>query len=582
MKPDIISTTAVQDFRHARRQAALKDVLARLTGKSVGLLSYEQVREKLKVREASKKGLEAIPVGAIIGSVGRYSDFTRDFLPKLDTIEDRWVRVKVAVTERHEIPPIEVYKIGEAYFVLDGNHRVSVARQMGAKHIPAYVTELKTKVPLTPDDELEDIIIKSEYAEFLERTHLDELRPGADLSVSIPGKYRLLEEQIQTHRYFLSLEEDRQISYQEAVTHWYDSVYIPVILAIRGQGIMREFPDRTETDLYLWVTKHRSTIELELGWDIALEAAATDLAAQFSERPESKVTRLGSRLLDAMLPDELEAGPPPGDWRRMKRRRTSDPLAENRLFLDLLVPVNGQPDGWPAVEQAIIIAQREDARLHGLNVVASEDQLNTPALQALQLDFRVRCEAAGVPGQLAFAVGPIARQICDRSRWADLMVLNLAHPPGPEPISRLSSGFSTLIRRCPRPLLAVPGRSTSLDRALLAYDGSPKGDEALYVAAYVASQWQIPLVVLTAAENGSAVGATLEGARNYLDSRAVPASYVTPHGDVAGAILETAGDHGSDLIIMGGYGYKPVMEVMLGSVVDQVLRASKIPVLICR
>ncbi|HEX6305325.1 MAG TPA: hypothetical protein VFZ76_14120, partial [Anaerolineales bacterium] len=177
MKRDIISSAAVQDFRRARRQAALKDVLARLRGKSVGLLSFEEVREKLRAREASKKGLKDIPVDAIIGSVGRYGDFTRDFLPKQDTIEDRWVRVKVAVAESHEVPPIEVYKVGEAYFVLDGNHRVSVAHQMGTTHIPAYVTELKTKVPLTPDDEPEDLIIKSEYAEFLERTQLDELRP---------------------------------------------------------------------------------------------------------------------------------------------------------------------------------------------------------------------------------------------------------------------------------------------------------------------------------------------------------------------------------------------------------------------
>lgn len=581
MKRDILSSTAAQDFRNARRQAALKDVLARFTGKSIGLLSYEEAREKLKARQASKKGLKDIPLDAIIGSVGRYSDFTRDFLPKIDTIEDRWVRVKVAA-ERHEVPPIEVYKIGEAYFVLDGNHRVSVARQMGATHIPAYVTELKTKVPLTPEDEPEDLIIKSEYVEFLDRTHLDELRPGADLSVTIPGKYRLLEEQIQTHRYFLGLEEGRQISSQEAVSRWYDSVYLPVILAIRGQGIMREFPDRTETDLYLWVTKHRARIEHELGWDIALEAAATDLADQYSERPERRVTRLGGKLLDAMLPDELEAGPPPGDWRRMKRRKASHPHAENRLFLDLLVPVTGQPDGWPAVEQSILIAQREEARLHGLHVVATEDEIGTSALQALQRDFYQRCQAAGVPGQLSFATGPIARQICDRSRWVDLMVLNLAHPPGPEPISRLSSGFSTLIRRCPRPLMAVPGKTTSLNSALLAYDGSPKGEEALYVAAYLAGQWHIPLVVLTAAENGAAVDSTLERAKAYLDGSAVSASYFDLHGEVASAILNTAADQGNDLIIMGGYGHKPVMEVMLGSAVDQVLRGSKVPVLICR
>ncbi|HZD57541.1 MAG TPA: hypothetical protein VE136_12490, partial [Anaerolineales bacterium] len=276
----IINLTAVQDFRRARRQAALEDIMGRLTGKSIGLLSYEEVRDKLKARKTAGRGLEEIPIDSIIGSVGRYTDFTRDFLPRQDAVEDRWVRVKMAATGLNKLPPIEVYKIGEAYFVLDGNHRVSVARQMGNTHVQAYVTELKTKVPFTPDVGPEDLIIKAEYAEFLERTRLDELRPGIDLSVTIPGKYRLLEEHIHIERYFLSQKKKKEVSYTEAAAHWYDTVYLPLIKAIRAVGILREFPDRTETDLYLWLTKHRSEIEAELGWDIKPEVAATDLVAR--------------------------------------------------------------------------------------------------------------------------------------------------------------------------------------------------------------------------------------------------------------------------------------------------------------
>ena len=75
------------------------------------------------------------------------------------------------------VPPIEVYKVGDAYFVKDGNHRVSVARQLGMSHIEAYVTDVATSVPVGSDLRPDDLILKSEYADFLERTQLRRLRP---------------------------------------------------------------------------------------------------------------------------------------------------------------------------------------------------------------------------------------------------------------------------------------------------------------------------------------------------------------------------------------------------------------------
>ena len=179
---------AIHDFQHARSKAALQEIMARLTGKSADLLSYEDVRRKLKARGRVAQRLEEVPLDAIVGSVGRYADFTRSFLPRQDSDQERWAKVKVAVTGLGGLPPIDVYQIDQAYFVLDGNHRVSVARQVGATHIQAYVTEVRTRVPLSPDVQPDDLILKGEYADFLERTRLDELRPEADLSVTVPGQ----------------------------------------------------------------------------------------------------------------------------------------------------------------------------------------------------------------------------------------------------------------------------------------------------------------------------------------------------------------------------------------------------------
>jgi nucleotide-binding universal stress UspA family protein len=570
--------SAAEDFRRARRRAALEQVMARLTGKPADLLSYEEVRQKLKATGSREGGLKDIPLDAIVGSVGRYTDFTRGFLPRQDSDEARWARVKLAMTDLRGVPPIEVYQIGEAYFVLDGNHRVSVARQLGATHIEAYVTEIHTKVPLSPADRLDDLILKAEYADFLEHTRLDEHRPEANLSLTAPGGYQALDEHIQVHRYFMGLEQRREIPYEEAAAHWYDVVYLPVVQVMQERNILRDFPGRTEADLYLWVAEHRAELEQELGWEIPPGAAAADLAAQASPKPERVVARVGERILDTLIPDELEAGPPPGEWRTEYLAARQD----KRLFADILVAVNGEACGWHALAQALEIARRDGARLLGLHVVPTEDQQESQAAQAVKAEFERRCEMAGVAGKLALAVGKVPRTICERARWADLIVLNLAYPPAPQPLARLGSGFRTLIRGCPRPVLAVPGATSPLSRALLAYDGSPKAQEALFVATYLAGRWQIPLVVVTVIESDRATPETLARAQDYLETHGVQATFVEENGPVAEALLETAEARQSDLIIMGGYGRSPLVEAVLGSVVDQVLRTTRQPTLICR
>jgi nucleotide-binding universal stress UspA family protein len=569
---------AVNDFYSARRRAALEEIMARLTGKSVDLLSYEDVRQKLKARGSAERGLKEIPLDAIVGSVGRYTDFTRSFLPRQDSDQYRWAQVMVKVSDMAGLPPIEVYQIGGAYFVLDGNHRVSVARQLGATHIEAYVTEVRTKVHLSPDDQPDDLILKAEYADFLEHTQLDKLRPEAELNLTAPGKYQVLEEHIAVHRYFMGLDQKRDISYEEAVAHWYDEVYLPVVQVIRERGILRDFPGRTEADLYLWVSEHRTALQERLGWEIKPEAAVTDLVTQSSSRPQRVVARVGEKILNAVTPDELEAGPSPGEWRREHLANDQD----DRLFADILVPVSGDETGWFALEQALEIARREGGQLRGLHVVPSEAQKESEGTQTVQAEFNRRCEAAGISGKLVIEVGGVTRKICERARWTDLIVINLVYPPPPQPVAKLSSGFRTLIRRCASPVLVVPGASSPLDRALLAYDGSPKANEALFVATYLAGRWNISLVVVTVMENGRIPSDALTHAQNYLESHQVQATYIKESGVAPDVILKAAEEHESNLIIMGGYGHSPVVEVVLGSAVDQVLRASRQPMLICR
>lgn len=569
---------AIQDFRHAREKAALEQILERMRGEPTELLSYEDVKRRLHARPAPPGKLEDIRLDSIVGSVGRYSDFTRSFLPREASDKGRWARVKAMAEGLQGLPPIEVYKVGEAYFVSDGHHRVSVAKQLGARSIEAYVTEVRVRVPLEPDDDPRSVIIKGEYTDFLERTKLDDLRPEADIRVTEPGMYSRLLEHIDVHRYYMGIEQERVIGYEEAVTHWYDEVYHPVVEAVRQQGILRDFPGRTEADLYLWVLEHREALRSILGWEVGPDQAVADLATRRSGSPWRIAGRLGKRVRDALVPDELESGPPAGDWRRqvLSRRR------ESRLFRDTLVALRGDEAGWSAQEQALTVATLEAGRLLGLHVLPDSGDEGEERGEALAERFRASCERAGVSGQFVTEVGEVASAIADRSRWTDLVVLSLAHPPGDTPADRLSSGLRKLIRRSPRPLLIVPGEPSELLRPLIAYDGSPKAREALFVAAYIASAWDRPLHVVTVDEGENDGSAAQEEARAYLNSREVEADFSSRRGAAANELLQLARDTGADLILMGGYGANPVLEAFLGSTVDQVLRHSEFPLLVCR
>lgn len=568
---------AVEDFRRARRQAALQEVLSRLTGRPTELLRFDDVQQILGLGARLNRGLQDVPLDAIVGSVGRYADFTRTFLPLSDSLEERWARVKALAVGDTGWPPIELYRLGDAYFVLDGNHRVSVAREMGLDTIPAYVTEIRTAVPLTPDDDPEEIIIKARRADFLRQTNLAESRPGAGLLVTAPGAYRHLEEHIQVHRYYMGLEQEREIGYEEAATSWYDSVYEPVAAAIREYGLLAEFPDRTETDLYLWLAEHRAELEEELGWGVQTGDAAEDLASRASQRSRRVLARVGERLRSAVVPDELEPGPPPGVWRSKRVAGRHD----DRLFVDVLVTINGADSGWAALAAAITIAQREQTAVRGLHVVPAGAAEESEEVAHLRDRFYWHVHEVGLAGEFVVEPGIVPRVVCDRGRWNDLIVFPVTYPPGRKPLSYLGSGLRQIVARCSRPMLAVPTTS-AMENALLVYTGSAESQEALFIATYLAARWQIGLAAVVTAGAGEPVEETATFVRGYLDEHGVQADVEVRSDLEVDVVLAAAADRGSDLIVAGGYSQQPVVELIAGSLLTGLLRESQQPILIAR
>jgi hypothetical protein len=289
--PEQFSEQARHDFQRARFKAFVNRLWGTLSGQPTTLLSYDEIKEKLHIGGPIYRGVQTVRVDQIAGSLNRYHEFDRVFLPARDTLAPRWQSVNCAFYQEISLPPVVLYKVGQVYFVVDGHHRVSVAREQGQIYIEAEVRECATRVNLTPDVRLEDLEILGTKVNFLERTSLDSLRPDASIKVTIPDGFDRMLEHIAVHRYFMGIDWKRDISEEEAVTHWYDTVYMPVIQVIRDTDILKEFPGKTEGDLYLWVQDHQHVL-VEAGEALQPpEAAARIFVDDGAKKPARKTHR---------------------------------------------------------------------------------------------------------------------------------------------------------------------------------------------------------------------------------------------------------------------------------------------------
>jgi hypothetical protein len=272
---------AESDLKTAMRRAWLHDLVAWLRGEANELLPFDAVKHLHPIGERYL-GMQTIPVENIIGSVDRYRDFDEAFLPRSDHLKERWSTIRQLKLEGTELPPIQVYKVGDTYFVKDGNHRVSVAHLDGQKFIDAEVIELD--VPIAPEkgDEILDFIIKGEYAQFLERTRLNELRPDHwEIRFTTPGRYDVLLDHIQKRQYYMGLNLKRDIPYEEAVGSWYDRLYQRMVEEIRAAHALDKFPNRTEADLYLWMMDHRYHLTQAFGHDVGSRVATQSFVQHY-------------------------------------------------------------------------------------------------------------------------------------------------------------------------------------------------------------------------------------------------------------------------------------------------------------
>jgi hypothetical protein len=276
-----------RDFSRARRKAFLRRIGAylRRDPASNQLLSFEEVKGALGVVSQNYLGLREVPVAKIVGSVGRHRDFDRTFLPSKPNLSTRWRRIDEIMHRAEELPPVSLYKIGDAYFVQDGNHRVSVARQQGVEMIDAEVVELRSRVPVDSALTARDLLHKLEHRHLLERLPIDRVLPEIKVELSDVADYRRLATYIEAHGFRTSQLWKRYVSPEEILGDWYEYHYRPIAEMIREERVLDDFPDRTELDLYLWIVNHRERLALEARDEkISPRAAKDDILKNTSRR----------------------------------------------------------------------------------------------------------------------------------------------------------------------------------------------------------------------------------------------------------------------------------------------------------
>ena len=249
------------------------------------LLPYDKIRRSLPVHGQHDIGMRQIELDKIVGSVGRYLDFDRAFLPRRTNTRNRWESVDRAHLQDITLPPIEVYKVGSVYFVKDGNHRASVARERGQAFIDAFVIEIDVAFPIDENTRIEEMIRKTELEEFEQKTQIRTVRPLADIWFTVVGGSAKVLEHIDVHRWYMGEKRKADVPYAEAVANWYDEVYLPLVNVIRHYKILEGFPRRTEADLYLWIIEHLYYLRQEYQSEVSLEQAATHFAKEFRKKP---------------------------------------------------------------------------------------------------------------------------------------------------------------------------------------------------------------------------------------------------------------------------------------------------------
>jgi hypothetical protein len=269
---------AERAFARERRRQAIARIAARLRAQPDDVsstLPFEPVVDALGRRGERDLGVMTIPVGAVVGTVDRRPDsFDRSFRPRSPALRQRWERIAAARRRGEPMPPIDVYRVGDIYFVRDGHHRVSVARTLGRRTIDAYVVEVVTRVGAERSLRVGDLPLKSHERLFHERVPLP-ARARERIRLSHPWDFGALAEGVEAWAFRAMQDRAEFVDRPTAARLWFDEEYVPVVDMLRAADMIGE---GTEAEAYMRVVAHRYRMMRTHEWNEEILARLRDLA----------------------------------------------------------------------------------------------------------------------------------------------------------------------------------------------------------------------------------------------------------------------------------------------------------------
>jgi hypothetical protein len=285
---DFVKAQAEEDFAKVRGAEFLNRVKHLIDPERDMLLDFTDVKSLVKPKGEVYRGMQVVPIDLIVGSEGRYADFNRFFQPRSDFLKARWKSIDEAAIKNIILPPIQLYEIGGVYFVRDGNHRVSVARMQGVEAIDAEVTSLSSEIKVKPamtKGDLKRAVIQFEKREFYADTLFGDITNDYGLNFSVTGRYNEIVNQLHVHKYFMDRNRDdnTESEWPAAILSWYNNVYVPIVAVIAEEKILKHFPKRTSSDLYLYIVRRWDYLKKE-GENVSVETAAKDFAEIYGQK----------------------------------------------------------------------------------------------------------------------------------------------------------------------------------------------------------------------------------------------------------------------------------------------------------
>ena len=328
----VTRSEAIFEFDQARRKARRELWASRLSGSPIFPLSFDELKSRLDLRTPLYQGIEVVSLDNIVGSVGRFREFTRQFWPLDASLKERWAAVwKLAMTGGWT--PVELYQVGNVYLVRNGNHRVSVARALANVEIEAHVWRFPDNIEIHANDTLEALLERHGRKSFLAQTNLDQLRPDHSIQMTIPGFYPELLAQIEEFRLTLAEIDNKEMLLYSAVAAWYDMLYLPVTQIVHESGVLSRFPRRTETDIYVWLSANQAELAARYGNEASLFELAQQVAAEFGENRIEQIARQLRTWLEAT---SLSGGKQPDQplWEMAKEARRHRESLDGYSHLD--------------------------------------------------------------------------------------------------------------------------------------------------------------------------------------------------------------------------------------------------------